>query len=163
SHGTRILAGRLEPGNAAAAIDDDRQAEITLAETVQQYVLQVDGTRDEQRTAEVRNEAGGGRSISYIVVPSVLHQEDEGGLVYTAVFGEGDERWWLAYLTDTQRSAPGSPCVDRIVNDIRRAGRAPRPAGPGGRGSPRCGPCARRSPTTLPGSTRSRTPGSADC
>ena len=122
SHGTRILAGRLEPGNAAAAIDDDRQAAITLAETVQQYVLQVDGTRDEQRTAEVRNEAGGGRSISYIVVPSVLHQEDEGGLVYTAVFGEGDERWWLAYLTDTQRSAPGSPWVDRIVNDIRLAG-----------------------------------------
>src|SRR5699024_11625184 len=85
SNGTRILAGRLEPGNAAAAIDDDRQAAITLAETVQQYVLQVDGTRDEQRTAEVRNEAGGGRSISYIAVHSVLPQQDDGGLDCTAL------------------------------------------------------------------------------
>lgn len=121
NHDTRILAGRLEPGNAAAAVADDQGAATALAEIIQQYVLGVDGTRDDRRTAEVSNDAGEGRSISYIVVPDTREQEDEGGLIYAAVFGDADERWWLSYMTSSQGAAPSAHWVDRIVDDIRLA------------------------------------------
>jgi len=117
---TRLLAGRLEPGNAAAAISDDRGAATALAELVQQYVMGVSGTRDDLRMVDVANDLGTGASVSYVVVPTD-GDEDGGGLVYAAVFGSGDERSWLAYLTTSQTSTPGPGWVDRLVGDVRRA------------------------------------------
>lgn len=117
---TRILAGRLDPGNAAAAIADDQGAATALAELVQQYVLAVTGTRDDARVADVSNDLGTGVSVSYVVVPTD-GGEGTGGLVYAAVFGSGSERSWLAYLTTSQTSAPGPSWVDRLVGNVRRA------------------------------------------
>jgi hypothetical protein len=119
---TRILAGELEPGIAAASIADDRGAATALAETIQLYVMGVSGTRDELRTSDVSNGAGDGAAVSYVVVPDATADPDSGGLVYTAVFGSGDERWWLAYTTTAQQSAPGTRWMDRLVDDVRRAG-----------------------------------------
>ncbi|KAA0918122.1 hypothetical protein FQ137_01665 [Dietzia sp. ANT_WB102] len=115
---TRILAGPLESGIAAAAIDDDQGAATALAETVQMFVLGVTGVRDEQRTVPVANEAGTGASISYVVAPSGV-DHDSGGLVYAAVFGSEGRRWWVAYVTTAQRSAPGIRWMDRIVDHVR--------------------------------------------
>ena len=117
---TRILAGRLDPGTAAAAISDDRAAAMVLAETVQQYVMKVAGLRDDLRFADVENEIGPGASASYVVVPTE-GGEGAGGLVYAAVFGSGADRAWLAYLTTSQTSTPGAGWVDRLVADVREA------------------------------------------
>ena len=116
---TRILAGPLEPGIAAAAITDDQGAASALAETIQLYVLGVSGTRDEQRVVPVDNEAGTGAAISYVVVPDGIPDQDSGGLVYTAVFGSEDRRWWVAYVTTAQQSAPGVRWMDRVVDHVR--------------------------------------------
>lgn len=118
---TRILAGTLDQGIAAAAISDDEGAATALAETVQQYVLGVSGTRDERRISEIDNEAGEGAAVSYVLVPENPEAAGDGGLVYSAVFGSEGRRWWVAYVTTAQQSTPGPPWMDRIVNDIRLA------------------------------------------
>ena len=118
---TRILAGTLDPGIAAAAISEDQGAATALAETVQQYVLGISGTRDEQQVTEIQNEAGDGAAISYVLVPDDPSTADAGGLVYAAVFGSEGRRWWVAYVTTEQRSTPGTRWMDKIVNDIRLA------------------------------------------
>ena len=118
---TRILAGRLEPGIAAAAISDNQGAATALAETVQQYVLGISGVRDEKRVTEIANKAGDGAAISYVVVSDDPAASDVGGLVYAAVFGSEGRRWWVAYVTTEQQSTPGTRWMDRIVNDIRLA------------------------------------------
>lgn len=116
---TRIFAGTLEPGIAAAAIIDNEGAATALAETVQQYVLGVTGVRDERRTATVENEAGTGASVSYVVVPDDPAKVDAGGLVYAAVFGTPENRWWVAYVTTAQQSSPGPRWMERIVDHVR--------------------------------------------
>lgn len=116
---TRILAGALEPGIAAAAIADNEGAATALAETIQQYVLGVTGVRDDRRTATVENEAGSGASVSYVVVPDDPARLDAGGLVYTAVFGVPEQRWWVAYVTTEQQSSPGARWMGRIVEHVR--------------------------------------------
>lgn len=119
---TRILAGALEPGIAAAAIADDQGAATALAETIQLYILGVSGIRDERRVTRVDNEAGTGAAVSYVVVPDEFADLDSGGLVYTAVFGSEGRRWWVAYVTTSQQSAPGVKWMDKIVDSIRLPG-----------------------------------------
>ena len=118
---TRILAGTLDSNIAASAISDDEGAAIALAETVQQYVLGISGTRDEKQVTEIENDAGDGAAVSYVLVPSDDATSDAGGLVYAAVFGSQGSRWWVAYVTTEQQSTPGTRWMDRIVNDIRLA------------------------------------------
>ena len=118
---TRILAGTLAPGNAAAAITDDQGAATALAEILQRYVLGIEGERDDLRTADVSNDVGEGKSASFVVVPTEPGDDEAGGLIYAAVFGTEDERWWLGYMTMSQGSAPDPSWVDRIVNDVRLA------------------------------------------
>ncbi|AVM64264.1 hypothetical protein M3B38_14560 [Dietzia cinnamea] len=119
---TRILAGALEPGIAAAAIADDQGAATALAETIQLYILGVSGIRDERRVTRVANDAGTGAAVSYVVVPDEFADLDSGGLVYTAVFGSEGRRWWVAYVTTAQQSAPGVKWMDKIVDSIRLPG-----------------------------------------
>lgn len=116
---TRILAGELEPGIAAAAISDDQGAATALAETIQLYVMGVPGARDEKQVSAVSNGAGDGAAVSFVVVPEAPEDANDGGLVYTAVFGSEGRRWWIAYVTTAQQSAPGARWMDRIVDDIR--------------------------------------------
>lgn len=118
---TRILAGPLDPGIAAAAIADDRGAATALAETVQMYVLDVTGTRDEERVVDVDNQVGTGAAVSYVVAPEGIADQDSGGLVYVAVFGSEGRRWWVAYVTTAQQSAPGIRWMDRMVDHVRLA------------------------------------------
>ncbi|MFN3338501.1 MAG: hypothetical protein ACK40Z_02255 [Dietzia sp.] len=119
---TRIIAGVLEPGIAAAAIADDQGAATALAEIIQLYLMGVTGTRDEQRVTGVLNEAGDGASVSYVLVPDGAEDATAGGLVYAAVFGSEGRRWWVAYVTTAQQSTPGPRWMDRIVNDVRLPG-----------------------------------------
>ncbi len=115
---TRIIAGRLDPGIAAAAIADDRGAATALAEIVQLYVLGAPGPRDEQRFIEVENDIGTGAASSFVVTPGDT-AAGSGGLVYAAVFGSGVQRSWLAFLTTEQTSAPSLRWIDRLVADVR--------------------------------------------
>ena len=116
---TQILAGVLEPGIAAAAIADDQGAATALAETVQQYILGVSGTRDDKHSSSVDNDAGRGAAIAYVVVPTGEEEAHAGGLVYAAVFGSEGRRWWMAYISTSQQAAPGTRWMDRIVDDVR--------------------------------------------
>lgn len=118
---TRILAGPLDPGNATAAITNDQGAATALAEIIQLYVMDIDGERDDLRTADVNNDVGEGKSTSYVVVPDSPGEENSGGLIYAAVFGTDQERWWLAYMTTSQESAPDPSWVDRIVDGVSLA------------------------------------------
>lgn len=115
---TRIFAGPLEPGTPASAIADNEGAATALAETVQQYILGVRGISDDKRTFEVENELGTGAAVSYVVVPDDPAQVTDGGLVFAAVFGTRDQRWWVAYVSTAQQSAPGPRWMSRIVNTI---------------------------------------------
>ncbi len=116
---TRIFAGTLDPGSPAAGAVDDEGAAIALAETVQQQILGVTGGRDDVRGSLVENDAGTGASVSYIVVPDDPARADDGGLVYAAVFGTPEQRWWVAYVTTTQQSSPGPRWMGRIVEHVR--------------------------------------------
>lgn len=118
---TRIVAGRLEAVSPASAFPDHREAAEALAETIQLHLIGVEGARDDIRVEEVENDAGEGASFSYVVAPRAPAEEESGGLVYVAVFGEGDDRWWVGYVTSSQGSAPGPGWVDRIVGGIRVA------------------------------------------
>lgn len=115
---TRILAGRLHEGTPAAAFPDHAEAATELASTIQLHLMGVEGARDDLRTEEVENDAGDGASVSYVVAPTDPSEEDSGGLVYVAVFGDGDDRWWVGYVTSSQGSAPGPRWVDGIVGGI---------------------------------------------
>lgn len=118
---TKILAGVLQSGTAAAAISDDQGAATALAETLQLYVMGIEGERDDLHTADVSNDVGEGKSSTFVVVPTSPGDEDSGGLVYTAVFGTDNQRWWLAYLTSSQGSAPNPSWVAQIVGDVALA------------------------------------------
>lgn len=115
---TRIFAGALDSGMPAAAIADNEGAATALAETVQQYILGVRGIRDDKRTFDVVNELGTGAAVSYVVVPEDPAQVADGGLIFAAVFGTPEERWWVAYMSTSQQSAPGPRWMSRIVNSI---------------------------------------------
>lgn len=111
-----ILAGRLGPDVPASAITDDRGAATALAETIEEYVLHISGTRDEQRDVEVHNGVGAGHATSFVVSPN--GGDTGGGLVYVAVFGDGADRAWLAYITETPSDAPEPRWMDRVVHDV---------------------------------------------
>lgn len=115
---TRIVAGSLDDGSPAAVLPAHRDAAEELAETIQLHLIGVQGARDDLRIEEVSNDAGEGTSFSYVVAPRDPTEEESGGLVYVAVFGEGDQRWWVGYVTSSQGSAPGPGWVDRIVGGI---------------------------------------------
>ena len=111
-----ILLGPMDDTLAASAISDDSGAAIALAETIQTYLLKVDGVRDEERSVPVDNEVGKGRAYSYLVSPE--DGNGEGGMIYVAVFGSGPERTWLAYVSRTPSQSPEPRWVDRIVHEV---------------------------------------------
>ena len=54
----------------------------------------------------------------HLVIPEGIEDTAAGGLVYTAVFGNDHQRWWIAYVTTSQQSSPGARWMDRIVASI---------------------------------------------
>ena len=115
---TRIVAGRVDAGTPAAAFPDHGEAAAVLADAIQQHLMGVEGARDDLRIEEVENDAGDAETISYVVAPRDPTDEESGGLVYVAVFGTDEDRWWVGYVTSSQGSAPGPGWVDRIVSGI---------------------------------------------
>ncbi|PTM89338.1 APA family fibronectin-binding glycoprotein [Dietzia psychralcaliphila] len=119
-----VLAGALtedlfDPGNP-----DNRQAAITLASGMGQFLLPVPGQPVEERAEEITTRVGDGWSVSFRVLPAV--QQDligpEGALVYSAVVGEGGQRYWLTYIGlpgDGTVSSPHAEWADEIVERLR--------------------------------------------
>ncbi|MET3862388.1 hypothetical protein ABIE38_003328 [Dietzia sp. 2505] len=129
-----VLAGALteelfDPGNP-----DNRQAALTLASGMGQFLLPVPGQPVEERAEEISTRVGDGWSVSFRVLPAV--QQDligpEGALVYSAVVGEGGQRYWLTYIGlpgDGTVSSPHAEWADEIVGRLRPSEAAYAPLG----------------------------------
>lgn len=119
-----VLTGALtedlfDPGNP-----DNLQAALTLASGMGQFLLPVPGQPVEERAEEITTRVGDGWSVSFRVLPAV--QQDligpEGALVYSAVVGEGAQRYWLTYIGlpgDGTVPSPHAEWADEIVERLR--------------------------------------------
>ncbi|MBB1031643.1 hypothetical protein G6027_12235 [Dietzia sp. SLG310A2-38A2] len=134
-----VLAGALtedlfDPGNP-----DNRQAAITLASGMGQFLLPVPGQPVEERAEEITTRVGDGWSVSFRVLPAVRQDliGPEGALVYSAVVGEGGQRYWLTYIGlpgDGTVFSPHAEWADEIVERLRPSEAADAPLGQ--RGAP---------------------------
>ena len=133
-----VLVGALTPDLVAAREADNQRAAAVLVSGMGEFFLPIPGRRTEQRMEEVSGRVGDGWALSYRVVGEGPDggpiPEDAGvpaeGLVYTAVVGEGDQRYWLTYIgtpADGTVGSPGPEWADAIVERLR-----PSEVSPGG-------------------------------
>lgn len=122
-----VLAGALtedlfDPGNP-----DNQLAAFTLASGMGQFLLPVPGQPVEDEAAEISSPVGDGWAVSFRVLPAMEQNliGPDGALVYTAVVGEGADRYWLTYIGlpgDGTMSSPHAEWADEIVERLRPAG-----------------------------------------
>lgn len=143
------LVGRLTPDYGPPYEADNRTAAAMLMEGMGRYFLPIAGRVTEQRSVGISSRAGDGWAASVRVVPERPADapapgnpvERDGGVAYSAVVGEGTDRWWLTYIGspgDGSASSPGVDWADAIVKRLEPTGEPPAdvPAGAGGEGRP---------------------------
>lgn len=119
-----VLTGALTEDLFEPRDPDNRRAAITLAGGIGQFFLPVPGQPVEERAQEIATGVGDGWSVSFRVLP-LAEQEfigPEGALVYTAVVGEGAQRYWLTYIGlpgDGTLHSPHAEWADEIVERLR--------------------------------------------
>ena len=119
-----VLVGALTPDLFAAQEPDNQRAAAALVTGMGEFFLPLPGERVGHRMEEISSGVGDGWALSYRVIadPSLGAGAPEGGLVYTAVVGEGDERFWLTYVGSPADGGMDSPHVelaDEIVERLR--------------------------------------------
>ncbi|MEV8224150.1 APA family fibronectin-binding glycoprotein [Dietzia maris] len=121
-----VLAGRLTEDLFDPENPDNQLAALALANGMGQFLLPVPGRPVEERIEPLSTRVGDGWSVSFRVLPAV--QQDiigpEGALVYSAVVGEGAQRFWLTYVSrpgDGTMSSPHAEWADEIVERLRPA------------------------------------------
>ena len=124
-----VLVGALTPNLFAAHETDNQRSAAAMSSGMGEYFLPVPGQRTEQRMEEISSDLGDGWAMSYRVVPdrslgaTSATGAAAGGLVYAAVVGEGEQRYWLTYVGtpgDGAMESPGREWADEIVERLHR-------------------------------------------
>lgn len=123
-----VLVGAMTPNYFAAQESDNQRAAAMMVSGMGEFFLPVPGQRTEQRVEEISSDVGDGWALSYRVVaelpPGAGTGVPAGGLVYTAVVGQDEERYWLTYVgtpADGAVESPGTEWADEIVERLRPA------------------------------------------
>ena len=129
-----VLVGALTEDLFDPRETDNRLAAITLANGMGPILLPVPGQAVDERVEELSTRVGDGWSVSFRVIPSVPQDVvgPEGALVYSAVVGQGAQRFWLTYVGrpgDGAMASPTAEWADEIVERLRLSEAAHTPAG----------------------------------
>lgn len=131
-----VLVGALTEDLFDPRNPDNQQAAFALASGMGQFLLPVPGQPTEESAEEISTRVGDGWAVSFRVIPSVEQQliGEEGALVYSAVVGEGSQRYWLTYIGLPGDGAMDSPLpewADEIVKRLRPSEAYYAPLAPG--------------------------------
>lgn len=121
-----VFLGALTPEMLAGQDVSNEQAAFSLATGIGQAVLPVPGRPTQERIEEISSSVGDGTALSFRVIPSVQQPMigPEGALVYSAVVGEGDSRFWLTYIAtpgDGSMDSPRAEWANEIVERFELA------------------------------------------
>lgn len=123
-----VLVGALTPAFIASQESDNQRAAAMMVTGMGELFLPVPGQRTEQRAERISSDVGDGWALFYRVVanppPGAPAGVSAEGLVYTAVVGEGDQRYWLTYVgtpADGALESPRAEWADEIVERLRPA------------------------------------------
>lgn len=121
-----VFLGALTPEMLAGQDVSNEQAAFSLATGIGQAVLPVPGSPTEERVDEISSRVGDGTALSFRIIPSVQQPMvgPEGAVVYSAVVGEGDSRFWLTYIAtpgDGSMDSPRAEWADEIVERFELA------------------------------------------
>ena len=119
-----VLVGGLTEDLFDPRESDNRLAAITLANGMGPILLPVPGQAVDERVEELSTRVGDGWSVSFRVIPSAPQDVvgPEGALVYSAVVGQGAQRYWLTYVGrpgDGTVPSPTAEWADEIVERLR--------------------------------------------
>lgn len=119
-----VLVGQLTEDLFDPENPDNQLAARALANGMGQFLLPVPGRPVEERIEPLSTRVGDGWSVSFRVLPAVPQDiiGPEGALVYSAVVGEGAQRFWLTYVSrpgDGTMSSPHAEWADEIVERLR--------------------------------------------
>ena len=131
-----VLVGQLTEDLFDPENPDNRLAALALANGMGQFLLPVPGRPVEERIEPLSTRVGDGWSVSFRVLPTVPQDiiGPEGALVYSAVVGEGAQRFWLTYVSrpgDGTMASPHAEWADEIVERLRPSEAYYAPLGPG--------------------------------
>ena len=119
-----VLAGALTADLFDPRESDNRLAAFALANGMGPALIPVPGRPVGERIEELTTRVGDGWSVSFRVLPAVRQDiiGPEGALVYSAVVGEGAQRYWLTYVGrpgDGAMTSPTAEWADEIVERLR--------------------------------------------
>ncbi|WP_407335153.1 APA family fibronectin-binding glycoprotein [Dietzia kunjamensis] len=131
-----VLVGQLTEDLFDPENPDNQLAALALANGMGQFLLPVPGRPVEERIEPLSTRVGDGWSVSFRVLPTVPQDiiGPEGALVYSAVVGEGAQRFWLTYVSrpgDGTMASPHAEWADEIVERLRPSEAYYAPLGPG--------------------------------
>ncbi|MBB1013609.1 fibronectin-attachment protein (FAP) [Dietzia kunjamensis] len=131
-----VLVGQLTEDLFDPENPDNQLAALALANGMGQFLLPVPGRPVEERIEPLSTRVGDGWSVSFRVLPAVPQDiiGPEGALVYSAVVGEGAQRFWLTYVSrpgDGTMASPHAEWADEIVERLRPSEAYYAPLGPG--------------------------------
>lgn len=129
-----VLAGALTEDLFDPGETDNRLAAFALANGMGPALIPVPGRPVEERIEELSTRVGDGWSVSFRVLPTVRQDiiGPEGALVYSAVVGQGAQRFWLTYVGRPGEGTVPSPTAewaDEIVERLRPSEAAYTPFG----------------------------------
>lgn len=119
--GSLVLVGALTEDLFPVEESDNQRAAASLVTGMGQFFLPVPGEATEERFQPISSRAGEGWAVSLRVLPSDPGGmvSPEGALVYSAVVGEGEQRYWLTYIgdpADGSMTSPGPEWADEIAD-----------------------------------------------
>ena len=121
-----VLVGALTEDLFDPENPDNQLAALALANGMGQFLLPVPGRPVEERLEQLSTRVGDGWSVSFRVLPAARQDiiGPEGALVYSAVVGQGAQRFWLTYVSrpgDGTMASPHAEWADEIVERLRLA------------------------------------------
>ena len=124
--GGLVFIGALTEEMLGGQEVNNEQAAYALASAIGQTVLPVPGQPTDESLEPISSRVGDGSALSFRVIPMAQQAMlgPEGALIYTAVVGEGDDRYWLTYIgspADGSMDSPRAEWADEIVERFRPA------------------------------------------
>lgn len=112
--GGLVFIGALTPEMLGGQDVNNEQAAIALANSIGQSVLPIPVRPVGERADEISTRVGDGTSVWVRVVGAGQQQMlgPDGALIYSAVVGEGDSRFWLTYIGSPADGSMVSPAAD---------------------------------------------------
>ncbi len=115
-----VFIGALTPEMLGGADPTNEEAAWSLATGIGQALLPIPAQPVDEQSVEFRNRVGDGVAVSVRILPLIEQPVvgPEGALIYSAVVGEGDERFWLTYVGvpgDGSTTSPDAAWATEII------------------------------------------------